>query len=376
MGTDYDLLGSTDVLNELQNGRTRELLLLLQDSSIPDVVDPLNLQSGLSDKYTTDESGDYIIEDDATGSTVSRSDGGAVSKADKTGIAIVPSVDLAGITATLAPDNDGISNAYLTDDSGTIIDSISSPGDQVEFNTTLTAGTEYWLLADNNDNSYSAERTNVEFPITSADIDIVSGVVSGSTDNVAWVYKSVTAKLGFLTASVTDKYTAPTTPPADFKQWNAIRAEDVTTAGSTSPEPVEFEILDSTDTPLTSSRIPKSEVADSAFKFRDREYQTTASAGETQFTISDTGAGGHYGVPIFEVVTVEQNGNVLDPSAYEFDGTDTVILDSGASDGDTITLSYDLDVFGSTLQPRAYLNREDISENSPSISHFRYEYIV
>lgn len=382
---DYNLLGSQEVLDELQNGRTRELLLLLQDRPIPEVVDPMNLQSGLSNNYITDSDNDYILSYYGSVNDMPDDDSSYLASSlngiGKYGIEINPNTSLDGIKCTVSSNTSNISNLYLSDASANVITSKSaSSGDTVEFNETLSAGANYYLTVDNNGNDFTVGYESVgSFPFTSTDIDVTNSTSDGgssTTQSYRYTITSVTAINASLSGYVTDNFTAPT----DFKAWNALRAEDVTTGGSTSANPVEFEILDSSDTVLTSARIPASEIADSAFRLRDRECSKNAgSDGQADYTIPQTGAGGHYGLPILSVVTVEQNGNVLDPSNWEWDGEDTVTIDTSTvtiASGDTITISYDFDVFDSTLQPRAYLSRESTSETSPSISHFRYEYIV
>lgn len=428
-------LGSNeDVLNELQSGRTRELLLLLQDTPAIEVIDPLDIQPGLSDGVITDSNGDYIlsnpygvIDDFEDGSLSNVANGNWSEWSGDTGaytvqsstalegsysVEVNTSADISTSNASnLAFDEfkvdvewDPTNLSGGSDDVGFVLYS----GGVKVLNASL-AGSAFAQSPIGTDiGGYPASRTHVKFRIYNVDFDnnnydievidqsngstVASATGKNFLNGVNGVNKveltsrqsDATAYFDIPTMSgtfdpnsgfVTDKLAAPTTPPGNIKQWNAIRAEDVTTGGSTSAEPVEFEILDSTDTALNSSRIPKSEIADTAFKLRNREYHETASAGQTQFTIPTTGDGGHYGIPILSVVTVEKNGSVLD-RAWSFDGDDTITLDSGASAGDTITVSYDFDVFDNTLQPRAYLSREGGSETSPSISHFRYEYVI
>jgi hypothetical protein len=60
-----------------------------------------------------------------------------------------------------------------------------------------------------------------------------------STDDDGDYILDSTSTNGF----VTDKFTASATELTEFKQWSIIRAEDVTTGGSTSANPVEFDFL-------------------------------------------------------------------------------------------------------------------------------------
>jgi len=372
------------VQNELQSGRTRELLLLLQNQPVPEVVDPLNLQSDLSALYTQTGS-DYEITASDTSTASRPDDDTTVTSSNRVGVEIEPQDDITQLSATVSSNTSGLSTVYLLQSDGSTViatKSASSSGESVSFSQSLTQGTKYYVAVDNGGSSYDYGyyTGSVSYPYTSNKVDITYGFTSGSGNYFPRGIKSVSVDYTPLNAHVTDRFAAPTTAPADFKQWNAIRAEDVTTGGSTSANPVEFEILDSSDTVLTSARIPKSELADEKFHLRDREYTTTAgSNGQSDYTIPQTGAGGHFGLPILTAVNVQVNGNYLDSSNFEFDGTDTVTIDTNnvtISSGDTITVAYDFDVFDSTLQPRAYLTRASTSETSPSISHFRYEYTV
>lgn len=384
---DIELTGSQEVLEELQEGRTRELLLLLQDKPVPEVQDPMNIQSGLSNNYTTDADGDYISAPASTvfGSTVSRSTDIDSFDHGSPYMIINPNVQLAGVRATISSQTETLGELFLQDSNGNQIANATgsfSSGDKVTFLADLDSGVDYRVGTPNNDNVLLGhDNAGDQFPYTSADLDIVgSGGGFGTFASILFSeFTAVTAQETNPTW-VTDRFSAPTTGLTEFKAWNAIRAEDVTTGSSTSANPVEFEILDSSDTVLTSSRIPASEIADSAFRLRDREYETTAgSDGQAGYQIPETGAGGHYGLPVLSVVMVEQNGSVLDPSAWEFDGNTTVTIDTSAvsiTSGDSITISYDFDVFDSTLQLRAYLSRESADETSPSISHYRYEYVI
>lgn len=368
------------ILNELQSGRTRELLLLLQDSPVPEVVDPLNLQSGLSSWYEK-PSGDYQIMSNVAESTTSRpTDNNSENPFNHTGLFINPNENLSRLDVTFSSNtsSESVNLQVGIDGQGKLASKTVTTDGTVGIDVFLQSGTEYYVKVDSSDGSLTTGYYgSPSFPYTGTTLDITDGLKNGSNDHVstAYTFVDVTGSSNRLSAYVTGQFSAPTDAPADFKQWNAIRAEDVTTGGSTSPNPVEFELLDSLDTVLTTSRIPASEIADQAFALRNREWQTTASAGQTAFTIPETGSGGHYGIPILSAVTVSVNGTILN-GAWSFDGTDTITLDESASDGDTVTVAYDFDLFDATLQPRAYLSRESSSEASPSISHFRYEYVV
>jgi len=384
---DYNLLGSTEVLEELQEGRTRELLLLLQDKPVPEVIDPLNLQSGLSTKYKK-SNGDYILREIAEETTDRPDDNKTVSVTSRNGVEINPNDNLDRIEGEISSNtSSNLSTLYLLDSSENIIQSkdISgkAAGDVVGFDEGLNSGTDYYFVADNDGSSFDVgvqESTN--FPYTGTFVDITYAYDGGPQSYNIPVFTSITGVKNdpALSGNVTDRFASPTSEPADFKQWNAIQARDVTTGGSTSADPVEFEILDSTDTALNSSRIPKARIADEPFVMRNRVYSESAgSDGQSDYTVATTGDGGHFGIPVLTVVSVKKNGSVLESANWSFDGDTTVTIDTSSvtiASGDTIDIKYDFDVFDSTLQPRAFLSRESTSETSPSISHFRYEYVI
>jgi len=422
---DIELTGSQEVLDELQSGRTRELLMLLQDKPVPEVVDPLNVQSALSQGYELVGS-DYqlsnlstsLVDDfeDQTADLQNSSydswtgDTGSIGTTNSPSISGSYSFYLEAPTTTKEVTSSTSSDPPVFEFDVLLDEQSSDSNDSVE----ISFGNDLLIaFSDSGDinvsgstlRSWSANTTysfRVEYnsDFSSATI-FIDGVDEGSTpvtgsmseinvfnntfDNgptrrviLDNIYEENPAeKNGF----ITDSFSAPTTAPADFKQWNVVRAEDVTVGGSTSANPVEFEILDSSDTVLTSARIPKSELADEPFTMRDRVYSGTAgSDGQSDYQIATTGDGGHFGIPILTVVSVKKNGSVLDSANWSFDpDTETVTIDTSnvsIASGDTIDIKYDFDVFDSTLQPRAYLSRESTSETSPSISHFRYEYVI
>lgn len=379
---DIELTGSQEVLDELQKGRTRELLLLLQDKPVPEVQNPLNLQSNLSLGYESSGS-DYEIGRSVGSKTARDADDSNSPYAGKYGIKFTPNQDASGVWGEVSSNTDGYSKVYLLDSDKNVLKSTYEYGSPAQLTYDLISGTTYYLAIDDDGSDYTQGfDDDPSFPYTGSGLDMTAGLTNGNTvSGVAPIWREMALLVEEKNAYVTDQFAAPTTAPADFKQWNALRAQDVTVGGSTSANPVEFEILDSSDTVLTSSRIPASEIADEPFRLREREYSTTAgSDGQADYQIPETGNGGHYGIPILSVVTVSVAGNVLDPSNWTFDPTtNTVSIDTSSvtvTSEDTVTISYDFDLFDSTLQPRAYLRREDTSETSPSISHFRYEYVI
>lgn len=483
------------VQDELENGKTRELLMLLQDRPIPEIVDPLNIQAGLSELYKQSGS-DYQI----TNSVVDNEWSGP----------------------TVAVGNDGNTNYdtshSLTYEANYTYLDFDVEYDVYDYNNVSEAGgriydqTNDYVIWENTGMDDGYHYATPTYDISGYDevnILIQAYDESYNLDVTPTIVESYVP----VNAHITDQFNAPTAPPSNFKQWDSIKAEGVTTGGSTSTNPVEFELLGETsstatriednnnnsmsekrgllinpnksihkleiytssntldattayvtdsngnviqsgpiengkaiinglnlsngtnynvvvdadgrsytigyyDSPsfpyhsenvdivngiyqgtstisstyaiksikaahagsITTSHIPKSELADSKFRFRDREYiEDAASDGQSTYTISETGNGGHFGIPIFSLITVERNDKVLDESNWGWDGTDTVTVDTSnvtISSGDTITIFYDLDVFDSELKPRAYLSRESDTETSPSISHFRYEYLV
>jgi len=349
---DYNLLGSTEVLEELQEGRTRELLLLLQDKPVPEVQDPINVQSDDSFNFIVNN-GQYEI---ATNTNYSGGENDVLNGGGNQ-------------TRTLESFGSG------GDVSVSITNGSTNIGRSTEYNLVVDGQTIDTLSTDQNSFSLSGSKDNI-----SSSFSVQLEVNNNSGNNFSYSYDySITYSGRF--AKITDNFAAPTTSRTNFKAWSAIRAEGVTTGGSTSATPVEFEILDSTGSVFNSARIPKSRIADEPFVMRNRLYSENAgSDGQSDYQIATTGDGGHFGIPILTVISVKKNGSVLDSANWSFEpDTDTVSINTSnvtIASGDTIDIKYDFDVFDSTLQPRAYLSRESTSETSPSISHFRYEYVI
>lgn len=434
-GDDWQIL---PVQDELQSGRTRELLLLLQDKPISEVVDPLNIQTGMSQKYATDVDGDYklgilspTLDDFEDGNITVEADGwsgwsgdtGAFSVQSSTVISgsysgelysspsTTNSVEIAGtsrspvrIDLSIQLDNsldnsrDGVQISLETEDRSRIVevefvdfdDNIYVYADNSEKVGNWNPGSKYTISYRNIDYSNNTFEVYIDdskvhdgtFGVSASEIDYIKlRNEAGSNNDPRNVYiDDINTERPAISGNVTDRFAAPTTAPTDFKQWNTIQAQGVTTGGSTSADPVEFEILDSTDTVINSSRIPKARIADEPFTMRNRVYSESAgSNGQSDYQIATTGEGGHFGIPILTVVSVKKNGSVLNSANWSFDGDTTVTIDTSnvtIASGDTVDIKYDFDVFDSTLQLRAYLNREATSETSPSISHFRYEYLI
>lgn len=379
-GADWQIL---PVQDELQSGRTRELLLLLQNKPVLEVQDPMNVQSGLSTAYTTDTQGDYIIGV-KKGTTATRTaDDDSTSVSEKRGLIINPNVSLLGITAEVSSNTSNLGKAYLIRNSDdTVLDSTTDfDSGEVRLEANLSSGTDYQIVADNQGNGYTVGANySLSFPFTSADIDITAGFDGfDSNSDRGYNFVSVSALNPTNSAEVTDQFAVQTTPLIGIKQWHTIQARDVKSGGSTSTVPVEFDILNS-NIVLNSTRIPKERITDEPFKLRNRVYSESAgSDGQSDYQIATTGDGGHFGIPVLTVVSVKKNGSVLDSGGWSFDGDTTVTIDTSnvtIASGDTIEIKYDFDVFDSTLQPRAYLSRESTDETSPSISHFKYEYVI
>jgi hypothetical protein len=369
-------IDGSELADSVLRGRTRELLLLLQDAPVPEVQDPLNIQSDLSANYRTTGS-DYEI---GPALTTRPSDGNSYTGSKDIGVKINVKSGIDTLSFTISSNTSGLTNVYVTDTSQNVIAStdVSDLGSGIgNLDVSLSAG-DYYLFGGSDGSDYEQGTFDSNsFPYSGPIVDITASVQSNGTEyqEAISLFDGIGAPAK--AANVCDRFAAPTTAPADFKQWVSIDAFDADAGGSTSPNPVEFEILDSSETVLNSSRIPLSEMP---FRLKGRSYSETAGAdGQSDYQISQTGEGGHFGLPILSVVTVSVAGSVIDPANWQFDGADTVSVDTSTvtvENGDEVEIVYDVDVFDSTLQPRAYLNRESVGETSPSISHFRYEYEV
>lgn len=424
---------SVPVEQELNSGRTRELLLLMQGKPVPEVVDPINEQSSTN---VTKVNGDYELgtttvywEDVSDGDKNIEDDDWSGWNGDTGSLSVSSGVIGSDNDLRLEANNARLS-VYATRSSLTTnklyakvrFDSQGSGGSNDGYEVRIESGGTLvgYLDFDHNGNdidwygtSYNELASDAWSPNTTYDLvfdwdfsnNTVDITINGTTysgesigdtsgydhvefindttdsgSNRALTFDDLGVEEDALTGDVTDQFASPTSEPADFKQWELLRAKDVTTGGSTAANPVQFDILNSSNSALNSTRIPKARIADEDFRLRDRVYSEDAgSDGQSDYTIATTGAGGHFGISILTVVSVKKNGNILDSDNWTFDDVDTVSVDTSnvtISSGDTIEIKYDFDVFDSTLRPKAYLNRASGSETSPSISHFRYEYVI
>jgi hypothetical protein len=106
------------------------------------------------------------------------------NQSNRSGVRIQATDDVDGLTCRLSTATDGVTTAYLTNDSGTVleqepIDFLES-GEVLTFDAQLEAGQTYWVLADASGQSYSRGRAQVEYPIESDSLVATHGIFTGS----------------------------------------------------------------------------------------------------------------------------------------------------------------------------------------------------
>jgi hypothetical protein len=140
---------------------------------------------------------------------------------DKAGLRFKPNVDLSQITLTVSQQTSNVTTVYVTDTSGTVLDSdsTSGAGDSVTLTPSLTAGTEYYAAGDNGGSSYTRGRatsTDSLLPITSDVIDITGGIYVPDTELTSTL--PVISKLEAPPATGTATVEWP--EPTSVNQWD------------------------------------------------------------------------------------------------------------------------------------------------------------
>jgi len=166
----------------------------------------------------------------AFGGTAQRpADDSSGSTTNKVGIVIEPETDLNGIKATLSSTTTGATQAYLETTSGTVLDTatVSGAGDTVTFSASLSAGTQYRVVVDDNGDSFQLGWLDAtSYPYQSTLVDIVDGYESGLSSSDAFAFRSVTA------LSDTGSYTTPNQSVSEIEEVainvTTVRDSDLT----------------------------------------------------------------------------------------------------------------------------------------------------
>ncbi|NKE37476.1 hypothetical protein GWG54_17010 [Natronococcus sp. JC468] len=103
---------------------------------------------------------------------------------DRSGVRIETDEDLSGLKCRLSSETAGVTRAYLTDDSETVLEQQSiddlGPGGTITFTTPLEAGQAYWIVFDGGDDSYIRGRAAVDYPVGNGVVRATHGIYGGN----------------------------------------------------------------------------------------------------------------------------------------------------------------------------------------------------
>ncbi|MFC6764873.1 hypothetical protein ACFQE6_07535, partial [Natrinema soli] len=107
-----------------------------------------------------------------------------VGQQNRAGIRLETKEIIDTLQCRLSAQTAGVITAYLTDDSGTVIErqtvATLKGGDTFEFEAALKAGKSYWILCDAQGYDYSRGRTTTSYPLESNSLVVTHGIYNGS----------------------------------------------------------------------------------------------------------------------------------------------------------------------------------------------------
>ncbi|MFU8868905.1 hypothetical protein [Natronococcus sp.] len=99
------------------------------------------------------------------------------------GVRLHAAADVGGIECRLSAETDGVTDAYLTDDDGDVLEHQSiaglESGDTVSFDGGLAADETYWLVFDADGESYVRGRAAADYPIVGDSLIVSHGIYGG-----------------------------------------------------------------------------------------------------------------------------------------------------------------------------------------------------
>jgi hypothetical protein len=111
---------------------------------------------------------------------------------DYSGVRIQATEDIAAFDCRLSAETSGVTEAYLTDDSGEVIDQQSigtlGSGETFSFDTGLVADETYWILCDADGDSYVRGRAGVDYPLESNSLIATHGIYGGDLQSGSYRY--------------------------------------------------------------------------------------------------------------------------------------------------------------------------------------------
>ncbi|MDG5761225.1 hypothetical protein QA600_18000 [Natronococcus sp. A-GB1] len=106
------------------------------------------------------------------------------SQSNRSGFTFVPAESLDGLECRISEKSEGLVTAYLTTDSGTVLErrTIASldPGETFAFDARLEANATYWIVCDARGRNFVRGRAEVDYPIENDLLTVTNGIFSGS----------------------------------------------------------------------------------------------------------------------------------------------------------------------------------------------------
>jgi len=182
----------------------------------------------VANSSTNVSDGSVKLED---GSSVTRAaDNGSTDISDGYGIVINPNTSISEITVTLSSNTGAVNSVFLADNTETILAEKTAGytgGDEVTLSASLNAGDDYYLGVYDNGNTYTVGKsTNVSFPNTSEEIDMITGVFDAHPDDGETATESNSAAYAVQSVSSPDSTSGnafisfDSGSPADIDSWD------------------------------------------------------------------------------------------------------------------------------------------------------------
>lgn len=237
----------------------------------------------VTNNKTTLDNGSVKLPDVILGTTADRTnDDDSTSATRRRGIQINPNTNIDGIQLTLSQNTSGATTAYLVNDStGTDLQTVDisgkSAGDTVEFIETLSSGTEFRAVADDNGNTYTAGffDTGTLTTFSSTDIDITAGMDGGSEVTFYANFTDVTA------ITATDPSSGDALVSFDSGSPSDIGSYDLATFQRTvDSETATIDVEDSNGNVLKSDISKDEDISDIAVS-KDVQFRANLSRNDT-----------------------------------------------------------------------------------------------
>jgi hypothetical protein len=152
--------------------------------------------------FPTGTSGSFDIADPSSNAEDAITVMGAyTARTDKRGVSFTPNTN---VTLTSVKKDVGCDSttAYLTDTSGTIIETQNFVGDYATFTSNLTAGTEYLIVSDSAGASYTSGSKSISYPISGTNVTFNYGIYNSITITIAYAYNIETITTQNLSAVI------------------------------------------------------------------------------------------------------------------------------------------------------------------------------